>query len=588
MIQYNPDKALVSITTPQQGFGYKMVKDKTNTDITNKAIKAYIEKINKSMQGKFISGDTLTDTLLEEEIIDMVNMAGEKLGLPLTEQLEITSDEIRQIVKAETEKVRAKKQAATSTAQNPQGKQQKFKNFISEEEYPEFCRKRTMEINKKMDEFWRGLKYDRKNDIQQEIVERFGEGQSIMLMGDTGIGKTFNPEYIAKENGISAMTVKLHRASDSVELLGKTSFRANDLTGEQEMFYDYGFLANAFKQTAKDSRENRKGFVLILDEILRAEDMTPFISNLSVNGNDEYVLSIDESNTFARIVTDQGEVWFHVSDDIDREKQTYNIDASGRVVLNNDTQPLYKFDGSAEQAAERHFRGDLLSIYRDDYRTIIQKNRNSILVTHKEKTKIYTPARAISIVGTTNIGENYEVNMMTDNALVSRLNPILTTAPKISYMVDKTIQKIAETKRWTPAEQKQLKKVITNFATALSKVFKNNKSIENPQKINFRILSDIVGGIAPERPFADGKWNVENVMKRSAIKFLSIDSSLTADEIKKDPIIDAVVRGAEKAIELAENPAFKGVKEDSVEQSAPLVEEDDGMDGVDGSGGMKL
>ena len=246
-----------------------------------------------------------------------------------------------------------------------------------------------------------------------------------------------------------------------------------------------------------------------------------------------------------------------------------------KIVLHDNANEMYLFNGSPEQAAERYFRGDLTSIHRTDFSKIAQENRMEIAETHNEKTRIYTPKRAVSIVGTTNIGENYEVNMGNDNALLSRLNPILTTAPKISYMVKKTVEKVAQTKNWTPAEQKQLEKVVTNFATALAKVFKNNKSIENPQKMNFRILGDILSGIAPDRPFADGKWNVESVLKRSAVKFLSIDTNMTAEEIKKDPIIQAVVRGAENAIELSGNPAFKGVGEDTLEQGAPALPDDE-------------
>jgi len=387
-------------------------------------------------------------------------------------------------------------------------------------------------------------------------------------MGDSGIGKTFNPEHIAKQNEMGFMKIALNRASDSVELLGKPSFRANPLTGEQEMYYDYGFLPIAFKEATKNAVENRNGFVLILDELYRAEDMTPFISNLSVNSDGEYVLSIDESNSFAKINTNEGELWFCVNDDISREKQTYTI-KDGNIMMMQETNPLYKFSGSEVQAAERHFKGDLLTLHREDFKEVLSQNRRAIAKLHTEKTKIYTPQRAISIVGTTNIGENYEVNMGTDNALLSRLNPVLSTAPSITYMVNKTVEKIAPNKSWTPSEEKMLKQTIKNFASAIKKVFKNNKSIENPQKINFRMLDDIVSAITPEKPFIDGRWSVESVLKRSAIKFLTIDSSLTAEEIKDDPIIKAVVKGAENALELSSNPAFKGVKEESFEQSAP-------------------
>lgn len=562
LIRYNSKEGIYSIGVPSSSINFKNINETNTKSLQNKDVLEYVNDVNKKLKGALITGDTNIEDIPENKILDILNVAQLENG-NILDELPLHSENI-------AKKIRSKK----NTVSNSSARQVADKNSVSEENYREFCRKRTLEKNKEMDSFWRNLEYDHKNPIQEELAERFGEGQGAMLMGDTGIGKTFNPEFIAKHNNLSFMTVKLHRASDSVELLGKPSFRANAITGEQEMYYDSGFLTNAFRQATKNAFDNGGGYILVLDELYRAEDMTPFISNLSVNSDNEYVLSIDESNTFAKIETSEGDLWFCISDDISRDKQTYDL-KDGQLILNGNTNPLYKFNGSPSQAAERHFRNDLLTIHREDFKELLRINRKAIIETHSEKTRIYTPSRALAIVGTTNIGDNYEVNMGADNALLSRLNPIPVLAPPVSYMVEKTIESVAESKNWKKTEEKMLKSVITNFANALTKVFKNNESIENPQNMNFRIFNDIIRGIDPDKPFGDGKWNVENVLKRSAVKFLSIDSTLTADEIKKDPIIEAVVSGAENAVSLSSNPAFKGVSEKSSEQAAPLKPDDE-------------
>lgn len=567
IIRYNDQAKSFHIDIPDNSTTYRTIL-KNAENIKNAEVKQLIIEKTKNLKGYTPLSDIDIDSIGTDKVLDMINAAKAESKKDILRALIQSSANIVNMIssqKKEVEKNNVKLEEGNQLNKNSIGQ-------ISEEDYPEYCKKKIFDINKKMDEMWRNLQYDEENEIQEEIISRFGEGQSIILMGDSGIGKSYNPEEISKKNNLHYSNIKFHSGTDSVELIGKTSFRSNPFTGQQEMYYDYGHLAEAFKSASARAYKDGSGSVIILDEVLVANDITSLISNLSINEFGEYEIPVDESSTFAKIQTDKGEFWFYVNSDIDRLRQPYSLDSRNNVSLEyNDVQRIFLFDGSETQAATRHFRGELLSIHAEDFRKILNENRKIILNTYSEKTKIFTPARAVSIVGTGNIGEKYEANL--NIAVFSRMNPVYVNAPDIKYMVRKTIQSISNMKQWSANDIKKIEKIISNFSLALHKIFQNSNGMDISHNINFRILSNIIGAISPNDPFGDNKWSVKNVLERSSTKFSEVDPSVCAAEAKENPIVEIVRNGAQQAVELSNNPAFKGVKEDILEQNEPEEDE---------------
>jgi len=562
---------VISADFAPASLNYKNLQDSTNAYIKNSNINSYISNINKSMKSAFVSGDAIfPDNKTFFGIIDAVE---KQKSIPFLDMLDEHVSSLSSVLLQESQK----KKNSTSS-QKEKTPQKMVKGQVSEEDYKSFCKKRADEVNKTLDSFWRKLQFDKKNPIQREIVEQYGEGQSPFLIGAAGIGKSYNPESIALQNKIPFHIIKFHSGTDSVELIGKTSFRSNFVTGLQEMYYELGYLSAAFKNAHDNAYNNNEGTIILLDEMLRADDMSPLIANLSINNNGEYTLNCEDTIPIVKLKTkDNEELWFSVSIDLDANKQSYTLDDDYNIVIDKDSSLLLKYSGTEKQVGERHSRGDLLSLHSEDFKELIKHNKKAILKTSSTHTSIYTPSSAVALTFTSNVGQDYAINMSEsenlDPALKSRMKPLFVSPLEIPVMVDLAISKVSSLKNWSKKDIKKIIEIMTVFSNSVTETFKHNTSLGNPESVNSRTLEGIIKGIDSDEPFGDNPWSVENILHRADVKFLPVDTSLSIEEMRENPILNVVQTAAEIAIDNSKSLNKKRNISGSLKQSSPASEE---------------
>jgi hypothetical protein len=452
---------------------------------------------------------------------------------------------------------------------------------MNDEEYLALLDRRAKEKNAALDSFWRKIRFSRENELEERIAKSMVRGRSQILMGDSGIGKTYTPSIIAKKNGIPVRKIELEANTEGAELIGKPFLRPNLFTGVQEMYFDEGFLVKSFREAEALSREN-KGMVLILDELFRMNDMTPLISNLSVNDRGEYALTYDKTVYFAKVDTSRGPLWFELTDEIDAQRQRYVLDG-GKVLIEGDPG-IMGYGGDREMAKERAFRGDLLSMHKQDFQELFKKNKKAVLETMDSKAKIYVPERAVALIATSNIGEDYEVNMARDNALLSRMGPIPVKAPSVSFMVRQSLKEVLDTKQWSKEDQAGVTQVLTSFFETIDKKIRQDRKAEFGQKVNFRMVRNTIEAISPTDPMKDPDHSVFNVLRDLAVEFVPLDSSLDAESMMESRIIYDV----ENAVKIIEEEGVGTRKTGKTKRSRQTKEpvEPDNDPGI--STGMKI
>jgi len=516
---------------------YNGIKDKSLEGILNEQI-SLIESSIKD-DAEFLSGMSIIPTEADGSDILDVYAYFLKNNINIQQEIEKVQSKYSSFLTQMSKAIEQHKKGGATKKKEPSGRVLP-KGRIGDTDYRKKIEEEVRAANRAIDGFFRNIAFDSKNKAQVRIAREMIKGNDVMLMGETGIGKTHNPKDISTKNNIVCFQINLDADTESAELIGKPNFGKNLFTGEQEVGYDDGKLVMALKKAHSEAKEGR-GIILILDEILRMNDMTPFISNLSVISDREYCVTTDRNIDFAKISTlNQGDVWMMVSEEIDRYLQRYTISGEGEVEISDKSEFLC-YDGGKENAAERGFRGDLLKISILDFKELAQKNPQSIMQTYRTKDTIYAPQRSMSIVGTSNIGADYEVNMNMDNALFGRMKPVPVERPTISYMIRASINSPEFYSNWSKEELKKVQKIFTDFFTVMDKKIKNELNIDVGQKVNFRIIKSALNGISKDKPLTDPLFSVYDVLKDTAIEFAPIDPSVSADKIKDHRIVvDAI------------------------------------------------
>lgn len=394
--------------------------------------------------------------------------------------------------------------------------------------YKKFAELRSVEIASTMKKKWRALDYDTDNPLQVEIAKRLFAGSDILLIGETGIGKTWNPTNIASRNDIPVGMIQFNQNTDSVDLHGVDVIRQGLFDKEPSMHYRYGQMSMHFIEARERAKEGIPS-MLILDELLRARDQSPLISSLSVSeSTNEYVLSLPNVVDYVMLKNNTNGVtgWFAVSEIIDDRMNWIHVGSDG---ISGEMPKHYFTTKELSLAAEMHSRGDLPTIRKDRLRSI----QTSILATGQKNEEIRVPQRAIAIIATSNIGEHYDVGMTMDNALFRRLRKIPVLSPSVEYMIERSLSKVLFANK---DDMKKVQKVLSKFLTSLEK--RVGKEIVSTARINFGTVDDIIDSIDLDDPFkTTGFGNIYDAMKSKAYDFVDLDAETTAEGMMENPVL---------------------------------------------------
>jgi len=506
-------------------------------EIINSIESGLLPKQVASVYAHFYKSNTPIDKVLAKKETKYSNLVNDAMDIVKTYRNSIKGEEGKG---AEKETTTGEKESAR----------------LGDLEYSQLISRKINEANKSIDGFWRKAKYNPDNPMQETVAEKLALGLNMILMGDSGIGKTYNPKDIAEKNNVTVVQINLDATTESAELIGKPNFGKNLFDGKQEVGYDSGKMVIAAK-IGREKAKKGEGIVFILDEIMRVADMTPFISNLSIIG-DEYRLETDKNIDLVKIETSSGITWMEVTDEINIDRQKYTMKDSTIVIDSAAGRMLY--DGDKYKAMERTNREDLIQLHSLDFVELVNSNRRSIHNTYRGKEVVFLPERALSIIATTNVGLEYEVNMNADNALISRMKPVPVKAPPVDFMVRSAMKKHIDNKNWTPKDEKKVENVMNSFFLQMQAA-KNNVKYREGQKVNFRMIDDVIKGITPDEPFSEDRCSVWSALRHTVLDFAPFDPELPAEALAEheivshaNSIIDSLGEGKEK------KPKGKGLR----------------------------
>ncbi|MDD4969892.1 MAG: AAA family ATPase [Paludibacter sp.] len=394
--------------------------------------------------------------------------------------------------------------------------------------YRKYAELRSNEIATTMKQKWRSLDFDQDNPLQVEIAKRLFACADILLVGETGIGKTWNPSNIAKRNGIPMKMIQFTQNTDSVDLHGVDVIRQGLFDKEPSMCFRYGQLSMAFMESRDLAKEGTPSMV-ILDELLRARDQSSLISSLSVSeSTNEYVLSLPNVVDYVMLKnnTNGATGWFAVTDVVDDRMTWIKMSGDG---IGGEMPKHFFVTKNLTLAAEMHSRGDLPTIRKDHLKNI----PNAILATGQKNEEIRVPQRAVAIIATSNVGEHYDVGMTKDNALFRRLRKTPVLSPPIPFMIERSLSKVEFS---NDDARKKVQKILTKFLTSLDK--RAGKEIATTARVNFGTVDDIIEAIDLDDPFkTTGFGNVYDAMKSKAYDFVDLDSDSTAEGMMVNPAL---------------------------------------------------
>jgi hypothetical protein len=427
-----------------------------------------------------------------------------------------------------------------ATAQTPDGikreKTQLPQKQVNKIDYPRYVQKRASNIWEKMEKQWREIKYDNENPLQETIAENFYSGKNQLLLGETGIGKTYNPVRMAVQNNIHVSMIQFDQKTDAITLQGVDVIKQGIFDSEASMHYRYGTLARAFL----DARERAKEFqptLLILDELLRTEDMSPLISSLSeVEDTKEYNLILSNIVEFVKLQTSQGEGWFAIADTIDNRNNWYTTE--NKKIEGQAPEGVFITDNES-LIAEMNSRGDLPVIRKGKLKEL---GEEAILGYTQKPEEIRVPKRAMAIIATSNVGERYEVMMGMDNALFRRLAKVPMVSPSAEYMVKQVLSNTVGFS--SDSDKKMVGEVITSFLTKMQRVLgKDSIFADSSVRVNFSTVDDIISGLDKSDPFkADnaGFGGLFRVLKSKAMDFVDLDPDMSAADLLGSNIKEGV------------------------------------------------
>ncbi|MBD3822948.1 MAG: ATP-binding protein [Epsilonproteobacteria bacterium] len=440
-----------------------------------------------------------------------------------------------------------KTQNTTANATQPKTEEVFTADLVSQEgrlgdhEYRKFIEERNQKINRACALKWEGISFDSSSEVQSKMAERLSSCEGMLLVGPSGTGKTYEAERLSSANNIIFDKLSLSVNVDETEIMGKTSMREDKFSGEIGMGYDLGKFAEMALAAQKRARMIADGMdaplsMFMFDEVGRMADISPLVSALSVNHLDEYSISVDKALFLAKIETvNNGEVWFHVIDEIDKETQKgYNVSEDGKIYFNEDPKAQFlSYSGDSSIAGQRANRGDLLTISKANWTKVHTQALNTIVKTAEPKMSIHLPFYAMNIVMTTNRGEKHNLNSKIDAAFASRFSPIIVGSTRISTMVKSCIEKSMYLKDWTEPERKTIEHKLMVYFDNINHIITKDDQHDEVEPIDFRDVMRIVRALPRTNPLSKTGENIYTVLEARVTDFVPFNSEedMTLEEV---------------------------------------------------------
>lgn len=411
---------------------------------------------------------------------------------------------------------------------------------LNDHEYTKMVIGRNKNINLTMIDKMESLVVDTTNEAEMIISDCLKNGENAILKGEPGTGKTAGISSIAKNNGITVFKKNFDDQTDGTDIEGSADLRTNMFTGNQEVGWTEGIIIESAKYAAEACKRG-EATITFLDEISRGMSHGKIIGYLSKDPIfKEYSMEYGKPVNMVLLDTDKGELWFEISDEIDRNRQQYKLDANAGISVNNGSGDL-QYDGDYIRAIERANRGDLLAITRMDFSKIIDKNYDAIVKTKTGKKCIYVPEFALTFFGATNVNKhgNDQVNDL-PNALKSRMPIREVKSPAIKYAVKRSIESEIYLKKWTDSDIDNVTSILVSFFEDMNKIFKAQDRVVG-EEIAFRMIADTIKAIAKENPL-QGPRSVYNILKNSTALRFAPDTAETpiGEQPKNENVVSAV------------------------------------------------
>jgi len=455
---------------------------------------------------------------------------------PMTNNLEELGDRKKKILASSPQRIEEK----CAKIKLPRVDETTFKKNVRED---------TIKMNRECRKFWSNITPEEGNPMQEELSRFFARGKWIMLTGDSGIGKSYNPQDLAERNNIPFVDIKLHKETEQHHLAGTKELSVDIDHEEMDTSFMTGPFIRALINAAEGAKKG-KGLLLLLDELLRVRDNSLFISGFSEVGAGEYGFEYGEGVDFRKIITPlEGPVWFKVSDFTEKDTKPYEITKKGNIYFHDtENAGALLFSGEANECAERCWRGKIPSISREEYRVLIRGNHIPIVNKFAANQKVYVPSKALYVVGTTNVGSGYTVNMQADIALGRRFFPLAAQRPPVAFMIKSVIKAEMHMRGdailefWTPEIVSKISTLLETFFTSMdTKIAGTSADDEIGQIVNFSMVKGVVSGLSDKDPLNDKYFGIVSELTIAAKSFAALDFGVTTEVMERHSLVKSAL-----------------------------------------------
>lgn len=443
-----------------------------------------------------------------------------------------------------------KKKGVSRTEKKKEATSQKNGLFVyNKEEYQQFLAQRVAEANKEARRFFNNIQYNKENKAEKEIAKSIKAGKYPLLIGQSGISKTYATEKIARENNIPLVVLRGTRDTEASHIVGMPIIsKISPFDPSQTVKYKDGYLTKAVKMAQKGQ------VMFLIDEIGKINDTTALISGISKNSLGEIGITVNENRDFILAKASikfgkestEGYFWMEVADNKEME---YEIDFENGAVLFEieNPQDAYKLvpdTGGTEltDVEERAARGDILKVYQGDVTKHKEFFESITKKIHSADKEFYAPYRNLIFVGT---GNNHEDSDSFDMALLSRFDPKYIERPPLSLMTKLVIEKRIENGEifWEDSQKEKVISIIEEFISNVEDRFVDNNDEFINRRADFRTIEAIVDSIDIENPFdKESDGYILDALQDNIGKFIDAESvmAIKIEDIKRSSQIQMV------------------------------------------------
>jgi len=428
--------------------------------------------------------------------------------------------------------------------------------IFSEKEYDEYLEQKVKEINKDAKKDITKIRYDKNNKTEREIAKSIKAGKYPLLIGQSGISKTYSAEKIARENEIPLIVLRGTRDTDATHIVGMPIIsKLSPFETSQTVKYKDGFLTKAIKKAQQGK------VMFLIDEIGKIDDTTALISGISENSIGEIGITVNEAREFLLLKSKihykgknaEGYFWVEVSND---KEANYEITENGVEFVLEEDEDLFKIvpDQNKNELGDiekRAARGDLLKIYQGDvieHKEILKALTKGI---HEADKEFYAPIRNLIFVAT---GNNHEDSDSFDQALISRFDPKYIERPPIKTMIGLVIKKRLDNEQieWDQEAVNKVTEIVADFIHNIESRFVDNADNFLNRRADFRTINSIIDSIDPYDPFdKESDGFILEALQDNIEKFIDAESVLAirVEELKKSTSMDMAKKIAETVLE---------------------------------------